>query len=121
MKQKRSPEIDVSGDGWEEIDRILENVTRGLIIEAARFAYKEGHRTVDKTYVKEASKRLRILEDSTMKWLLRVVLVLSISLALFQMGSLVSLSLLYQPLLWILPVFVVFLFLALTFTLKDYL
>jgi len=119
--RKKSSEIAISKDGWAEIDSILEDIKRGLIIEAAHLAHKEGHEIVDRMYIKKVSQHLSLPKASTTTWFLRIILTLSISLVILQIGSLASLSLLYQPLLWILPIFVIFFVIVMTFIFKDYL
>jgi len=121
QRQVRDSGIVISEDGWIEIDNRLKEFKQGLIIEAARIAHKEGHKSVDRTYVQKAFGRLNFPRSSSITWILRIVLGLLISLGLFQLGNLANLSLLNQPLLWVLPVFVIIFVLLISFIFKDFL
>lgn len=121
IDKKRVSEIAVSPEGWKELGAFLEDLQIGLLIEAADLAHKEGRKVVDKTYVQKVCRRHVLARSSTVTWFLRVVLPLSVTFAIFQIGSLVSLFLLYQPLLWILPIFVFVLVGVTTFVFKEFL
>jgi len=121
QRQLRTSGIVISKDGWIEIDNKIEEFKQGLIIEAASIAHKEGHKSVDRTYIQKAFGRLSFPRSTSITWALRIVLGLLISLGLFQLGSLASLSLLYQPLLWVLPIFTIISVLLISFIFKDFL
>lgn len=122
--KKRISEINVAEDGWDAMDEIhndLENIEKGVLIEAARLAHQDRHGYVDRTYVRKASRHMKLPSNSTITWFLRVIVPLAIALAIFQMGSLISLSLWHQPLLWILPFFTIFFAVGVAFAFREFL
>jgi hypothetical protein len=121
INKKRVSEIGVSPEGWKELGAFLEDLQRGLLIEAAHLAHKEGHELVDKAYMQKVCRRQTLAQSSTVTWFLRAVLPISVTFVALQIGGLASLFLLYQPLLWILPIFVLVLIGVITFVFREYL
>jgi len=75
--------------------------------------------TNDWSKIHELARRLAIQQNSAMTWVLRLMLALPSALAIMQLGTLISLSI-WQPPLWILPIFVFVWVLVITFIFKDF-
>jgi hypothetical protein len=118
-RKSRDSGVKLTQIAWKEIDSILEETQNLLIVEAARLAYKNNHEFVDGEYVRKVSRRLAIQQNSAMTWVLRLMLALPSALAIMQLGTLISLSI-WQPPLWILPIFVFVWALVITFIFKDF-
>jgi len=118
-RKSRDSGVKLTQIAWKEIDSILEETQNLLIVEAARLAYKNNREFVDGEYVRKVSRRLAIQQNSTITWVLRLMLALPSALAIMQLGTLISLSI-WQPPLWILPIFVFVWVLVITFIFKDF-
>jgi hypothetical protein len=118
-RKSRDSGVKLTQTAWKEIDSILEETQKSLILEAARLAYKNNHEFVDGEYVRKVSRRLAIQQNSAITWVLRLMLALPSALAIMQLGTLISLSI-WQPPLWILPIFVFVWVLVITFIFKDF-
>lgn len=112
-------------DGKQELQYKLSRIADAILIEAEKLAHKDGHSFIDKTYIKKASKRIKILSNSKMVWALRIALILMVPSIFNQIGILRSqeiskISVGLQNSLWLLPIFSIVLILFLSYAFKDF-
>jgi len=116
-----------SEDAWKEIKDKQETLKNAIFAEAIHLAYKDGHDHIDKTYIRKASKRIKMLgSNDTMVWVLRIFLFLILPLMIgiqIKSGLLAS-EVLASPIgsqisLWLLPIFSIVFIIIFSWVFKD--
>ena len=101
----------IEEEAANEIAGKQKDLRNAILVEAINLAYKEGHTYIDKTCIKKASQRVRILGRSKKVVLgLRIVTIILGLLIPIQIGGLLTSHALALPIgvqmsLWILPIF----------------
>jgi len=113
-------------DALKEIEDKQETLKNAILAEAIHLANKDGHTLIDKTYIRKASKRIKMLGSShTIVWALRIFLLLMLPMIIaIQISGLLASKVLACPvglqiLLWLLPIFSIFLIIILSWALRD--